>query len=573
MGAPSKPGKFKCVKCVYTCSSKPTLDNHVKIVHEGMVSFKAIHGKRNIATFQCEECKSTFHTNSKLNRHKKTEHLGEKKEEVGGMSPPHSPDHKKVKEDKIHSIETGEDEERLDKELTEGLKRLREEKEHTTIEKVEEKSEKKGEPNPEKDEEVFQFLMEINRKNKLISVMNQEFRDREASLCKTIREQDHAKIILTNHLDAVKEELSKREESQIEWEDYARKYKRRCNDLKRQIESAGINIQNSVSTIEEPDNREGENRQDDEMEEEVLTLEEDGEVNPDEAESEEADAEETNVMMEEEGHNSNFKCDKCQYEDENEQDLARHKATHIEILHTCICEVCGQGFARETALKRHSEEEHEQFNCDKCSFQTTTQNLVDKHKVLSGHLKVIQPNKENEFKCKNCPNTFSVFKDLMVHRKASHRVPECNKPNCNFGESCWYMHPEGRTAEVIETSEPIITERVAENQKFKCRVCDNDFNNKSALMKHRKIDHIDRVRQCTDFTASFCRRGDQQCWYRHSMAQVGNSQNVQPEANFRPAQVSQKPPDQQEMMRSMMLSMQQVLNNTMNEMMAKWMNQ
>ena len=148
-------------------------------------------------------------------------------------------------------------------------------------------------------------------------------------------------------------------------------------------------------------------------------------------------------------------------------------------------------------------------------------------------------------------------------------VRECkNLPNCGRGESCWYKHPKEVVTEASETSEPVSTQTptTSESQKFKCRICDNDFSGKSALMKHRKTDHIDRVRQCTDFASNYCRRGDLQCWYKHSL----NSQSVQSPVDFCPAQQSLKPPDQMEMMRSMMMSMQQMWNKSMNEMMSQW---
>jgi len=63
--------------------------------------------KRPIKTFQCVECSSTFHTNTKLKLHKKTEHQAE---EEPAPSPPISPEHKKKKED----IDMMESEENVD---------------------------------------------------------------------------------------------------------------------------------------------------------------------------------------------------------------------------------------------------------------------------------------------------------------------------------------------------------------------------------------------------------------------------------------------------------------------------
>ena len=189
--------------------------------------------------------------------------------------------------------------------------------------------------------------------------------------------------------------------------------------------------------------------------------------------------------------------------------------THAE---NFICETCGQGFARKSTLTRHIEENHikgDEFNCDKSDFKTTTRNLLDKHKVLTGHMPdIVERKQENQYKCRNCPEKLSEFNDMMVHRKENHMVRECkNLPNCDRGESCWYKHQKEVVTEASETSEPVSkqTPTTSESQKFKCRICDNDFSGKSALMEHKKTDHIDRVRQCTDFASNYCRRGDLQC--------------------------------------------------------------
>ena len=156
----------------------------------------------------------------------------------------------------------------------------------------------------------------------------------------------------------------------------------------------------------------------------------------------------------------------------------------------------------------------------------------------------------------------------MVHRKRTHRVNQCrNLPSCNRGETCWWVHPESVTVERKEESRHVSTENasVTQNSEFICRVCNNEFNSKSELMRHRKIDHADRVRQCTDFASNFCRRGDQQCWYRHSMNKETNSQSVQSRQDFHQGQQTHKPPEmssQKEIMKQMMTEMQTMLMNS-----------
>ena len=241
-----------------------------------------------------------------------------------------------------------------------------------------------------------------------------------------------------------------------------------------------------------------------------------------------------------------------------------------------MCEKCGQWFSRETILKRHLDKGHrggEQFNCDKCSFQTTTQNLLDKHKVLAGHLPDIR---EKQYKCKDCPESFTEFSNLMIHRKRTHNVKQCrNLPGCTYGEGCWYMHPQVVPIERTPAKEFVSTDNthVFQSSNFTCRLCNSDFNAKHELMRHRKSNHSDIVRQCTDFASSFCRRGDQQCWYRHSMNQETNSQKMQPSQDFRQGQQTMKPPEsskQQEIIQSMMTQMKTMMVTTMNQMMMNW---
>ena len=58
----------------------------------------------------------------------------------------------------------------------------------------------------------------------------------------------------------------------------------------------------------------------------------------------------------------------------------------------------------------------------------------------------------------------------------------------------------------------------SENQETKliCNVCKEEFNTKDALMKHKKKEHPDKVRPCTDYSAGTCIRSNEQCWYGHT---------------------------------------------------------
>jgi hypothetical protein len=51
--------------------------------------------------------------------------------------------------------------------------------------------------------------------------------------------------------------------------------------------------------------------------------------------------------------------------------------------------------------------------------------------------------------------------------------------------------------------------------KINCHYCDDSFDNKESLMKHRKEAHAEKVQQCIFFSAGSCDYGEELCWFNH----------------------------------------------------------
>ena len=50
---------------------------------------------------------------------------------------------------------------------------------------------------------------------------------------------------------------------------------------------------------------------------------------------------------------------------------------------------------------------------------------------------------------------------------------------------------------------------------FKCRTCEQVFNLKFDLMKHRKLEHNENVESCFNAASGTCTFGVESCWFKH----------------------------------------------------------
>ena len=79
---------------------------------------------------------------------------------------------------------------------------------------------------------------------------------------------------------------------------------------------------------------------------------------------------------------------------------------------------------------------------------------------------------------------------------------------------------------------------------FKCNVCENNFETRSTLMKHKKVSHPDRMSKCKRFKQGNCNEDEKSCWFIHPSVVGGNdSIEMEEESGFQEAQ-EKSPPDQ-----------------------------
>ena len=160
-----------------------------------------------------------------------------------------------------------------------------------------------------------------------------------------------------------------------------------------------------------------------------------------------------------------------------------------------------------SAQNQHNVElEDDEFNCKQCDFQTTSESQLKKHFMLKHTLKGLKP--DEEIVCRNCGEKFLGRKQLMIHRKESHRhaVASCKnyqEGKCPFtSEKCWWNHFQKSISDEK-------TDEVA------CYNCDEKFKSKNDMMMHRKSKHEKLVRACFNFLENNCRLQDKFCWFLH----------------------------------------------------------
>ena len=162
------------------------------------------------------------------------------------------------------------------------------------------------------------------------------------------------------------------------------------------------------------------------------------------------------------------------------------KSQHNKTKNTC--EECGSNFSTQVQLENHIELQHgskkrfeKQYNCKDCPFQGENGLELKRHIQRTKHTPCDHPEH-----CYTCKKEFASYWHLMNHRKIEH--PSNNicryflKQECDFdSETCWYLHKE----------KPINEEKKSE-MKFVCNNCEREFEDRSVLMKHKKVMHPEK---------------------------------------------------------------------------------
>ena len=186
------------------------------------------------------------------------------------------------------------------------------------------------------------------------------------------------------------------------------------------------------------------------------------------------------------------------------------KSQHNKTKNTC--EECGSNFSTQVQLENHIELQHgskkrfeKQYNCKDCPFQGENGLELKRHIQRTKHTPCDHPEH-----CYTCKKEFASYWHLMNHRKIEH--PSNNicryflKQECDFdSETCWYLHKE----------KPINEEKKSE-MKFVCNNCEREFEDRSVLMKHKKVMHPEKVSNCKSFAQGKCNAVSDSCWYIHS---------------------------------------------------------
>jgi len=166
----------------------------------------------------------------------------------------------------------------------------------------------------------------------------------------------------------------------------------------------------------------------------------------------------------------------------------------------------------------------EVIRCEECEYPAEDMNDLVEHMHGSHPLDDYKENIE----CTYCGGFFLEKNDLMFHIQQDHadKLPVCTyflEERCTWGESCWFSHDQAKKLE-----------------GFKCTICGDISISKSELMKHRKIEHTRKVRQCKHETNGSCPFGSQLCWFKHTDTKNANDKDTNVDVNNESNDITKK---------------------------------
>ena len=188
-------------------------------------------------------------------------------------------------------------------------------------------------------------------------------------------------------------------------------------------------------------------------------------------------------------------CNVCIYVATCEEELNWHMGYEHDLSEDSYfdkdfyCEICSRWFDAESDMKKHMEEH-----------QMAQQKAMTKD--------------NDKLYCNFCECEFFTKRELMTHKKKVHteKVAICwqfASGSCDFGEEyCWFSHCQSR--------------QNLETVMFKCNSCDNKFQFRSDLLKHRKDEHTHLVPPCRNEKNGTCKFGNLKCWFNHTKMQEMN---------------------------------------------------
>lgn len=125
-----------------------------------------------------------------------------------------------------------------------------------------------------------------------------------------------------------------------------------------------------------------------------------------------------------------------------------------------------------------------------------------------------------ELKCRECNFEALTNTELSWHLSEIHGWSDDQKNDeldmeagpryCN---KCEFEAADGYELDAHVWSEHDDDEIVDES--IVCQYCDQSFSELKYFMAHKKIEHVEKVSVCWNFTDGSCIYGEQKCWFRH----------------------------------------------------------
>ena len=183
------------------------------------------------------------------------------------------------------------------------------------------------------------------------------------------------------------------------------------------------------------------------------------------------------------------KCDNCEFETSNLQELR----THIDTVHKPACDKCQKTFETSEDLSQHIEMEHN-FQCNNCNISLNNKKSLDEH-IKNTH----------EHICQHCPTHTSVFtseEDLKQHIEDEHTVsilninnpcPHCEESFPDKNEVEAHVVEKHRFpckhCEMVTTTSSDLEEHTQSTHSFHCVTCNKSFTTEKECSTHKKTVH------------------------------------------------------------------------------------
>ena len=175
------------------------------------------------------------------------------------------------------------------------------------------------------------------------------------------------------------------------------------------------------------------------------------------------------------GIGDRFKCDQCDRNYSNKNNLKRHIKEHSSCRQTCT--QCGKMFNTPNNLKQHITNVHSEkrFKCEQCEKIFSTIASLNAHKNAVHVLKT--------FKCDQCKYRSKRNSDLKKHINLVHNGVFCKCDLCDF---------QGSSSDLKKHKESI-----HENKKnWFCKACPYSTYHKRSFLQHMRVHTGEKPYQC-----------------------------------------------------------------------------